>query len=340
MKYLSLAALFAASAVGAFAGDDSSNGSSQPTAPSIQHPQQDEMYGFSLSGEALYWKSMIQAPIPATEVNVGSLTGAFPQTTTGVNWSFNWAWGYRLAADYRFDDCNWGLGLEYTQLYAHANLSHTSATGNNLLIPGNAFFTQLGNASNASYVSGIFDNKMNGLDGLLERKYEVGDFVCFYPAFGVKGVWFRQNNTTTFTGGAIPVGQNITQKSNHRYYAAGPKVALSSQWDLGCGFGFYEDLGFSLLLGNFHRSSSQIYSVTPATNTTTTNLGNYFELVPAIELKLGLNWVYHFEEVAQCLGLNVGVDAQSYLNEYFSSTLVRYGNSSYFGISFGAFWKF
>ncbi len=338
MKYLSMAAILAASTVGVFADDDMSNGTASQPVPSQQHPKQDEMYGFRLAGEALFWKPMIETPILSLEENDAAFTSPFvPATGSAINWKFDWSWGYRLGLDFRFDDCNWGLGLEYSQLYSDATVNQTAAAGNGLFIPNNNFASVMTGAADS--VNGKFNNNMNMLDGMLERRYEVGDYVCFYPAFGVKGVWFRQNSHRNFSGGDIIESTMITQKQKFRYYAAGPKVAFASQWDLGCGFGFYEDLGFSMLLGNAHRSFSQAYTADP-TYTSNIDIGTVFHLVPALEVRLGLDWVYHFEEVAQCLGLNVGVDAQTYFNEYFASIGETYGNASYFGISFGAFWKF
>ncbi len=336
MKKFTLAACFAAGVSCVFAAENDVVADTHTTtirATSSYYSEDDEMYGFHVQGEALYWKTLVQDNYIALQVNSGD---PFPISAHSIDWSFCWNWGFRINAGYRFDQCNWGINFMYTQLYSHASNSMQAPLGQLITIPYNPFMDE---ANNADSIAARFDNEMNMLDGVIERRYQVGERISFYPAFGVKGVWFRQNYCKEFTGGEIAPDASITQRNHLKYSAAGPKVSIASQWNIGCGFGFYENFGISLLVGDSKRSSHQAYTQGEIFYVNN-NPYTVFEMVPAVEMQLGAKYEYHFKDVVQTIGINVGVDGQTFFNEFFSSLSGIRGNTSYFGMNLGAFWKF
>lgn len=224
MKKFLFGAVCAASSL-SFAADSQLIADSISTAPTSgsYHPMDDEMYGVHFCGEALYWKAMVQAGSIAIEENTAAFTAPnLPAVKNPLNWSFDWNWGFRINGGFRFDDYNWGVNMTYTQFYTHAGNSTTAPAGQFLSILNNPFSS----VTKGSDVVARFDNKMNVLEGVLERRYDVGEHLAFYPAFGVKGVWFRQKHRQVFSGGDIVSGANLSQRENTKYSAAGPKVSL------------------------------------------------------------------------------------------------------------------
>ncbi|MBI5274437.1 MAG: hypothetical protein HY860_05225 [Chlamydiales bacterium] len=315
----------------------------QPTtykSSNMQHDRADEMYGFRFQGEALFWQTTLDNLQYAGSSSNPTATVVFPTSLSKQHISFDWNWGFRLDAGYRFCDREWGFDLQYTQLHSKAINQVTAPPGGSVFVPYNNLMSSFG-ATYATTANSHFNNKFYALDGLIERKYDVNTHVEFYPAFGVKGVWIRQSQRVTFTGGNVGAGLTFVDKAKNHFSGAGPKISLASKWMMGSGFSFYNKLGASLLFGNSDVDAHQDYSLGANFKASATH--DFNRTIPALEALLGLEYLYDFEEVAQSLGINIGFDGQYYFNQYVfepTTVLTDYAGLGFYGISFGASWYF
>lgn len=311
-----------------------SNGSSS------QSNATDEMYGFRLQGEALYWKTTLDNQSYAGSDTDPTFDEVFPTSLVKKHVDFSWDWGFRLEAGYRFCEREWGLDVVYTQLHSKASNSVTAPAGDSLTVPFNTQMLDLG-ANYATHATSHFNNKFYAVDGLIERKYDVNSQVEFYPSFGVKGAWIRQTNSVTFTGGDVGSGLSFNDYASTKFSGAGPKISFASKWMMGWGFSFYNKLGASLLFGNTKASQTQTYTLSVDDVVSATH--NFNRTIPALEMLMGLEYLYTFEDVAQSIGFNLGFDGQYYFNEYVyevNEAITTYGGLGFYGISFGASWHF
>lgn len=347
-KHLTIAtALLALSANAVFAEDTATvaqnndsmyydNGSTQKTSTW----QDDDMYGISLRGEALFWKTTVETFSYTESVNNNS-SSTLPDTGTKRNVNFDWDWGYRVGAGYDFLENEWGLDLAFTRFSSKAR---NRAQADYLVIPASTdMLNTIGtNPAYASNVSAHFDNTYTALDGKLMRRFNVGDLVRLYPFFGVKGAWFDQKQTNTFTGENLASDTNYVRKYTYSFDGAGPKVGTCSKWAMACGFSWYANCAASLLFGDSKGTFKESYSLGSDYKTTYTSVTN--RTVPALEMDLGLEYLYRFQDVAQMLGVKIGFNGEYFFNQYQSmNTTVdsqNFGGLGFYGVNLGAFWMF
>lgn len=302
----------------------------------------DEMYGFRLSGEALFWKTT--ADVSASAYSTTSDPDTAPNTDTKLFTDFDWDWGYRIGANYQFCERNWGLDLRFLQFKADSDVTTTAPAGGQI-VPS-SIDGVLGSAISNGTASGNrvkqkFENKYTSLDGLLQREYTAGKDVKFYPGIGVKGVWLSQDVRNVFTGGQIVGTNQYVETDDQTFRGAGPKFALASTWMLDYGFSFYADFAASLLFGRTKDTYKQ--SLTYGSDYKVKLTSNFDRAIPVLETLFGIEWKYVFEDSAQALGLNLGFDGQYFVNQYVDNSfpsLTSTDSVGYYGISFGAFWEF
>jgi len=243
-----------------------------------------ENHGFSY-GYELTTALAADVASPADDQNVGKVVRVKP----------DWDPGFRVGLGWNTKHDFWDLFLNYTWYANHTKNTNTSTTGfMNVwapITPEGRFGTIKGNVH---FVMNMGDLEVGRMTYLTKT-------VAIRPYWGVRGGSINQSfrshlSELLITGAESGTPLEIHFNGKNKYWGVGPRAGVDGQMDVCYGFSVLGKLAGALLYGKTraNSTSSHILSTAdPASANLTTQSNftdNFDQLVPNLQLSLGLQW--------------------------------------------------
>ena len=242
--------------------------------------------GIYINADFLYWRSenhgfsyaYERQAIPAGENN-GKIVRLNP----------DWAPAFRAGIGWNTTHDFWDLLLNYTWYRNKVSKSRTSANGYIPLWPVSAANT--GEFVNVSARSRL---QLNMGDLEVGRMIFLTKTVAIRPHLGAKGGTLYQRFKSKYTVPVTGGGANTEEKFNGRnnYWGVGPRLGLNGEFHLNQGFSLKGIFAGALLYGKTKAGWARSVLQSGSTNYTTSHdfSDNFYQLVPHMQLALGLQW--------------------------------------------------
>ena len=180
------------------------------------------------------------------------------------NPGFKWDFGFKLGLAYNTPCDGWDIGVLWTTYRGRAS-SHNKAEAddNTTLITLWSDVFQNDDAKYPLYATDINSNwrlKLNLIDFELGRDSWFGKRVAIRPHAGLRVAFIEQNYDLEYNGGTfsnlgvpiIPSGPYADfVKLENNYKGIGVRGGFDSVLNIGCGWGIYGNLAFSIVYGRF-----------------------------------------------------------------------------------------
>lgn len=241
--------------------------------------------GFYVSADFLYWRSENHGFSYAYELettdpvglNVGDVIRIHPKWDPAFRVGLGWNTTYDF----------WDVFLNYTWYRNHASETRTSTNGFIPLWPVSA-----ATAGEFSTVTANSKFLLNMGDLELGRMVYLTKSIAIRPYWGVRGGTLHQKFSNNFT---IPIGLANTEETfsaRNNYWGVGPRTGVNGEWHLNQGFSVLGKGAGALLYGKTKaRTTRNILEVgTTAFTIERQYTDNFYQLVPNLQLSLGLQW--------------------------------------------------
>ncbi|MBN9231680.1 MAG: hypothetical protein BGO90_14815 [Legionella sp. 40-6] len=252
---------------------------------------------WELGADALYLQSLYGAH-KTYQLGYNPVTGIDPRIVDTGN---DWDWGYRIMGAYHF-----GTGSDVTVNWTHF---HSNASAAGTLAPFPVSLTAVTFVPAAGY-----DNN----ERLDQVNIVMGQHVDFSPRDNMRmyaGMQYAniQSQAQTYINTPLIValtGTPFNVFNNTDYKGFGPTIGIDYNYDLYNGLYLFANGAGSLLYGTsryqegfvaseFNAITAQVYARKKA-------------IVPSLEAKLGVNYVYNFPQFA--VNLDAGYQVINYFN--------------------------
>jgi hypothetical protein len=279
-----------------------------------------------VNGSVLYWQAMEEnldlghldtSYIPTVPVS-------FPRIEKTIDFDFQYRPGFKLAAGMNLDRDQWDIFSEYT--WYHTGDLSTSTNAVNAII---YLSVKDANITNHVYDSAksVWNLKMDFLDLLLARTYQVGTHLSFRTLYGIRGAWIRQRQTSTFashttahTSGKYSYGYTNQYYNKSISWGVGLKTGLETNWLLGHGIRIFGNGFVDILFTQYDLLLKQKFFET-FTGTvdfydwkTETQKGVQF-LRSHLDLELGLGYGFYFSKNERHIDLSAGYGFQVFWDQ-------------------------
>ncbi|PIS02153.1 MAG: hypothetical protein COT85_06355 [Chlamydiae bacterium CG10_big_fil_rev_8_21_14_0_10_42_34] len=248
---------------------------------------------FYITSDFIYWRAENNGFSSAYEIS----TVITPAGTVGDNQNFGsiiridpeWDRGFRfgIGRNCRYDF--WDVLLNYTCYNNHAKEKIASTTG---FFP--VWLQDLNDRFATASLSTLFHLNMCDLE--IGRLIQITRTISVRPCWGVRGGTLYQTFKNHFYNNLrsvpLPVNSEVRFNGKNNYWGLGPRVGLDAQLNFSQGFGFLSKVSGALLYGE-NKALSVSKHVVAQTSVETTNSScenNYYQLVPTLQLALGLQW--------------------------------------------------
>jgi len=276
-------------------------------------PQVKCPYGFSLSGDFIFWT--------AREDGLAYATSAYNQTRrqgTVKHPEFEFGPGFKggLGIDSRHD--GWGLYAQYTWLRIGEATSDVRRSTLDAARNGPNWLIDNSPDDLIATASTKWDLKFNSIDLELGRDFFLSEKLSLRPHFGLKGTWQTQDLTADYEQFGFLAPPTIRRMNQEQsYWGVGIRSGVNTEWRIGYCFSIVGDLALSGLWGQFDIDRlDRIREVTDSISQEVLNLENKFHtLSPVMELFMGVRWAKEFGEGRYYHRIDVGWEEQIWWNQ-------------------------
>jgi hypothetical protein len=238
--------------------------------------------GFYISADFLYWRAENHGFSYAYQVetetpNVGQVVRVSPE----------WKPAFRVGLGWNTNHDFWDILLNYTWYKNNSQSTATNALGFIPLWP-------VSTATVGQYekVTGTTRFMMNMGDFEMGRMVYLTKTVAVRPHLGVRGGTLHQRFSSSFTDRLAGANDAETFKGKNNYWGVGPRAGFNGELHMSQGFSVLGKVAGALLYGKNKVSSLTSELVVDATEYTTERqyTENFYQLVPNMQLSLGLQW--------------------------------------------------
>lgn len=223
-------------------------------------PFSKDCWGFYIAVDPFIWQAHENGLPIAIETSAPSFFNSSGENKV-KNLSFDWNFGFRLAAGLNLDYDGWDTVLTWTRWHTRAN-KHFAAPQNSTLLPAQGTPASIFSAT-ASSSKGHWKLHLNMLDWDLAREFYVSKHLTLRPYIGLRTAWIDQKFVTRFENLSLnPLVPGVTHKvkAKNEYWGIGPRGGIDTLWDIGCGWGLFGNYSAELLYGFFDTDMDE-YSV-------------------------------------------------------------------------------
>lgn len=207
--------------------------------------------------------------------------------------------GLHFDLGYRLPGSGWELTTGLTYFRAGADRTLGSPPGGTLF----ATLTHPGMIEQVDAAVATSNLEYYVLDADLGHRVRVGDNSCYRFFAGGRFAWIDQNLSAVYNGGDA---NQATVNSPISFNGAGLRAGGEGQWGCGWGLSVFGRASASLLVGHFR---SHLTETNDNGTTVNTDVSDKFEqMVPVLELALGLAWQY------ERFSVSVGYEMSEWFN--------------------------
>ncbi len=312
------------------------------------------------AADFIWWKSYLGG----VEFAISGVSDGGPLTQPSIDRGkvkkppFAWAPGIKLSigVDYRLD--GWNTTATYTGLFTdHERTSvHYDATKGlvaNVAIVPTPTSTSLETSFGADPIIEAdcsWKQKFNVVDVDLARNFFISRTLTLRPHFGLKFSWIQEKfdlnyPRTNLEVITLPIPVSAIFTMDQRQWGIGIRAGMNGVWHITKEFGVYGDFAATALWSSFRTYISEIptlvelrlappVNVTSTPTTLLTN-GRLFEVLPILELGLGLEYMTWFNKDTCLFFARAGWEEQiwSDFNQFVLPLDRMHGDLSLHGLS-------
>ncbi len=241
--------------------------------------------GFFIAADFLYWRAEnhgfsyayeLETTVPAGQ-NVGKVLRISPEWEPAFRAGLGWNSNYDF----------WDLFLNYTWYGNYASDSRTSTNGFFQMWPlASILTTEFGAVTARSrFVMNMGDLEIGRLMYLTRS-------IAIRPYLGARGGTLRQKFQDHLSSRLSGNFSEFTFSGRNNYWGVGPRTGVNGEWHVGRGFSFLGKVAGALLYGKTKaRNLAQSLAVGASAFTIDRHYkDNFYQLVPHLQLSLGLQW--------------------------------------------------
>ena len=235
--------------------------------------------------------------------------------------------GFRIGAGWNTDFDRWDVFADWTWYRNHSTASHTrsditsspSAMGYYPIWP--AEDTEVtGNSVSYQHVSATWHLWHNAGDLELGRAYYITKALSLRPHWGLRGGWLNQKFKSSMTLPLYTAG--LTEYDFHgknNFWGIGPRVGIQGSWHIdNSSWSVLGKASTSMLYGKTKvRFLTESLASGSTTFVTERDVKDHFtQLVPNLQIFLGIDWSSCLNCDRYYLGINAGWEANIYWNQF------------------------
>ena len=270
--------------------------------------------GWATELDFFYW--MAQNPGYTVAYEQQS-TATSPNTGSVVRLDSKWDPGFRLGTGWNSNFDRWDLFFDWTWFQDHAKTTNnvSGATGKMGYYTTNPI-----DATGNSYgqVDGSWRLLHNVFDVELGRAFYLTKALSLRPHLGLRGGWLNQKFISKFT---LPVTPSATTEYDYRgknnYWGIGPRLGIHGQWHIaGSDWSILSKASAALLAGQTKAEVSDSHVVSGVATSDRFIEDEFAQLVPNVQIFLGIDWGTNLDCENYYLGINAGWETDIYWNQY------------------------
>lgn len=270
--------------------------------PALEH-----YWGFSVWGDALFWRAYEGGTEYVYTTRPGSAVSAQTRGDLKIA-QFDWTWGWRFGADYECSCDNWDFGYNYTRFDTDAHRHRKASSSGSLFpileMPGTAF------ALHSAHVH--WDLDFSYMDLELGRSYFPSRYLYLRPHTGLRWAIINQHVKVQYEADpAVPPATNSRNTFRNNFNGVGLVGGLDSKWFFNRCWSFYADAAAALLYGRFHvKNNERVTSQSGAVTQETHFNAHVKRIVPAAQINFGIGYETNFAKDRYHVGLKLGYELQ------------------------------
>lgn len=324
--------------------------------------------GWNLSADVLYWQTKIQNLCHSSHVS-GIVDSPINYTQIRNNLSFDWAWGFKIGAGYRFEHDDFDSRAEYTYFRNHASVhlgpfSGSSGITSPLIDYNYGISYDSWTQFSANHVGFVYalelreslKNSYNDVYWDLGRAFFVSKSLSLRPSLGVEATWFSFKGSAQFSNGISTdfdfsanqnvngtlwggLGNGVLKKiSSTKSVGVGPRLGLDTNYYLCNGFSIYGNGSGALLFSYFKQNNKTTYSLKP--NNQKIVINNFHCVTPTAKVDIGLRYNSNVFCDTQKIGISLGYESIYYWDVFGYSTVKGFGGLGMYGVNLKLRWDF
>jgi hypothetical protein len=217
-----------------------------------------------------------------------------------ANWSYNF--GSRVGVGMYVDHDAWSVEADWMWLNVTGSKSYEAGSGTTLPVfqPDSAVAFENRGSAGANWGC-----TFNVEDVTLGKPYHISRKVIFSPHFGIRFANIDQHYDVNY--GGTTATDNSKFKATNNFFGVGGRVGVDTEWMIVKGLNLFANVSSSILAGWFNTNES--FAV-PGTAVTGNLKSNPQEVVPNLDLALGLDWGFRFWDCKYNLNFRGGYEFQ------------------------------
>jgi hypothetical protein len=275
-------------------------------------------------GELLYWKAN-ETGLPLAAVNRGSSENL--AHSKGVNLRGKWDLGFRVGIGYNIPHDGWDSSLAWLRYHSSGPTSRIHSEENHFVFP--SFFPStdpIAIQGVCSRAKGQWSLLLDQLDLDLGREFFVSKWLTLRPQIGVRTNWIDQKPKVKYNDFLL-LGfpkNSVRVKYRDQWWGIGLVGGLGTQWGLWEDWSIFGNLAGAILYGD-HRIRMRVKDRPPTTSQFFTSSlpkgvfarlkNNMRNVVPILDLELGLRWDWMFANDRLHLGAECGWENHLYFSQ-------------------------
>lgn len=234
-----------------------------------------------------------------------------------------WKPGFRAMVGWNIKDCSWDLLLDWTWYLNHASEMRSRSDVSHGTVQGFYPLFPLDTGGNASYqtVQANWRLVYDTVDLEIGRAFCPVTALSLRPHWGVRGALVDQQFDDFFSEEFNPSDINAAEmqfEGRNFYWGVGPRAGSNAEWHLGSGFSVVGNLTAALLYGRTHVSflTETALFAGGSLDTYQKYQDAFEQLVPTLQMMLGVQWGTCFASEKKYVGLNVCWEGNYWWNQF------------------------
>lgn len=254
--------------------------------------------------------------------------GGFPGFDIGnfLRLPAQWHSGFRLGLGWNSNYDRWDLFSQWTSYELHSKDTNRrdDLTPNFLGEIADGYYPQwpLTRFTHFETVHASWRLFYNAIDLELGRAYFITSQLSLRPHWGGRGAYIRQTFSEVFEDLITESDRTelLEYTGKNNWWGVGPRIGIQGDWHCGKGVSVIGKTSASLLYGQTKvkvaTSDTIVLSNTTEVVTLSRERDVFFELVPTMQLYLGIGWGTSFKRGQTFFGIDVGWEANYWWNQF------------------------
>lgn len=279
--------------------------------------------GIAVEVDFLYWRAEnrgFSLAYEETSPSTRLVDGLFPVGNIGkvVRLKSKWDPGFRVGIGWNTDFDRWDVFADWTWFRDRSHLHRSLNVAPDVEFQG--FYPQWPlDDLHFNDLSGSWELLHNAVDLELGRAYYITKALSLRPHWGLRGASINQRFKSDLSVPLFDITEleEIIFHGNNNFWGVGPRVGLHSQWHIASSnWNVLGKASGSLLLGKTRMKARLDEVIESVEYLARSTKDNFSQLVPNLQLFLGIGWGSCLNCNKYFLGIDAGWEANFYWNQY------------------------